>query len=113
MAKDKKKSRLKSFIQGEWFPVDAYKKYLVETVLVMALFAIFITFKFSVQVKLNEIISLRKELTDMRTNMIKVTSKYSSTTRESELTELVDTLKLGLKAPEQPAYNLDIKQPDK
>lgn len=109
MAKIKKKSRLKSFIQGEWFPVDTYKKYVVEIILIVALFAIFITFKFSIQVKLNEIISLKKELTDMRTNMINVTSKYNSRTRESELTELVDTLKLNLKSPEQPAYDLDKK----
>ncbi len=97
-------------IRGEWFSLSVFKKYLVEVLLVVTLLVIFITFKFSLQTKMGQIISLRRELVDVRTNMINVSSTYSSLTRESEMTELVDTLKLGLKAPEQPPYNLDKKQ---
>ena len=83
------------------------KNHVVEVVVAVALIMIFITFKFSVQMKLREIIELRKELTNVRANMINVSSEYNSRTREMEMIQLADTMNLRLKVAEQPPYDLD------
>ena len=107
MEKKKKKSLIKGIFKGEWLAYGTYKKHSVEVVLVVAVIMIYISFKFSVQVKLKEIIELRKELTNVRANMINVSSQYNSITRESAMIELADSMKLGLEVSEQPAYDLD------
>ena len=87
--------------------MSTYKNHVVEVVVAVALIMIFITFKFSVQMKLREIIELRKELTNVRANMINVSSEYNSRTREMEMIQLADTMNLRLKVAEQPPYDLD------
>lgn len=106
MAK-KKRNIFKGIFRGEWFTLSTYKNHVVEVVVAVALIMIFITFKFSVQMKLREIIELRKELTNVRANMINVSSEYNSRTREMEMIQLADTMNLRLKVAEQPPYDLD------
>ena len=57
--------------------------------------------------KLRENIELHKERKTVRGNMINGSSEYNSRTREMEMQQLADTMKLNLKVPEQPPYNLD------
>ena len=106
MAKTKKHT-IKGVFRGEWFTLSTYKKHIMEVVVVVTIILVYITFKFDVQMKLREIIELRKELTNVRANMINVSSEYNSRTREMEMQQLADTMKLNLKVPEQPPYNLD------
>lgn len=96
-----------AFFRGEWFSGGGYKKNLPWVILVVSLLFIYMAFKFNVQVKIEEVRKARKELRDTRTGMIHVTSQFGSRTRESEMVKMVDTLKLNLKASEQPPYNLD------
>lgn len=96
-----------AFFRGEWFSGGGYKKQLPWVILVVSLLFIYMAFKFNVQVKIEEVRKVRKELNDTRTGMIHVTSQFGSKTRESEMIKMVDTLRLDLKASEQPPYNLD------
>ena len=105
--KKKKGGKLRGFIQGRWLSLRTYKRNVIGVVIVVSLFVMYITFKFDMQMKLAEIITLREELDNARTNLISVTAKYGSMTRESELTERMDTMHLNLKVPEQPPYYLD------
>ena len=103
----KKSSAFKRFRQGRWLSLSTYTRNAIAVVIIMSLFFIYITFKFSVQMKLDEIISLREELSNAHTEMIKVSAEYNNRIRESELIELLDSLHLGLKEVEQPPYYLD------
>ena len=73
-----------AFFRGEWFSGGGYKKNLPWVILVVSLLFIYMAFKFNVQVKIEEVRKAR-----------------------SEMVKMVDTLKLNLKASEQPPYNLD------
>lgn len=109
MAKAEKTSNnwLLRLFQGRGITTDWYRKNIVAIVFTVGLILIFITFKYNAQLKQAEILKLRKELVDAKTNMVKVSAEYSSQIRESEMTQLADTMHLHLKVPEQPPYDLD------
>lgn len=109
----KKRSWLKRLVQGRWLSLSAYKRNLTGVVIVVSLFLVYITFKFNVQMKLGEIISLREELSNARADLVKVSAEYSSLIRESEMTEMLDTLHLYLRVAEQPPYYLDRKNAER
>lgn len=106
-APEKKRNLLWRIIHGQWLSVRNYKRNLTSVVIVVALFLIYISFKFDAQMKIAEIIHLGDELANAKTNMVSASSDYSSRIRESELTQKLDTLHLYLKVAEQPPYYLD------
>ena len=106
--KPKKSPRmLKRIYRGQWLSVKDYKRNIIGVVVVVAMFIIYISFKFDVQLKIAQIIHLSEELANAKTNMVNASSEYSSKIRESELTQKLDTLHLYLKVAEQPPYYLD------
>lgn len=106
--KPKKSPRmLKRIYRGQWLSVKDYKRNIFGVVVVVAMFIIYISFKFDVQLKIAQIIHLSEELANAKTNMVNASSEYSSKIRESELTQKLDTLHLYLKVAEQPPYYLD------
>ena len=106
--KPKKSPRmLKRIYRGQWLSVKDYKRNIIGGVVVVAMFIIYISFKFDVQLKIAQIIHLSEELANAKTNMVNASSEYSSKIRESELTQKLDTLHLYLKVAEQPPYYLD------
>ena len=96
-------------IQGEWFSGSAYRRHIFRVMLVVVLFVIYLSFKFTAQVQIDEIKQLQQELTNDQTSQIHVTSRYGSMTRESEMIKMVDSLHLQLAPSEQPPFNLDNK----
>jgi len=109
MTKEEKKKGgwWRRLIQGRWLPLSVYKKNMTGVVIVVSLFVLYISFKFSVQMKQAEIISLREALANERTDMVKASAAYSSRILESEMTDVLDTLKIPLRVAEQPPYYLD------
>ena len=104
---EKKRNILWRIVHGQWLSVKNYKRTLTSVVIIVALFLIYISFKFDAQMKIAEIIHLGDELANAKTNMVSASSDYSSRIRESELTQKLDTLHLYLKVAEQPPYYLD------
>ncbi|MDD5870253.1 MAG: FtsL-like putative cell division protein [Bacteroidales bacterium] len=94
-------------IQGEWFSGSAYRRHIFWVLLVVVLFVIYISFKFTAQFQIDEVKKLQQELTNVQTSQIHVTSRYGSQTRESEMIKMVDSLHLELVSPEQPPFNLN------
>lgn len=106
-ASQKRPSLWKRLRHGQWLSSGYYKRNLTGVVIIVALFLIFIAFKFDVQMKIAEIILLNDQLANAKTNMVSASAEYGSRIRESELTERLDTLHLYLKVAEQPPYYLD------
>lgn len=109
---EKSNNWLRRIVQGRWLSLSSYKRNMAGVVVVVALFLIYITFKFDVQMKLGEIIVLREKLSNARTDMVKLSADYSSRTMESEMRQMLDTLHLPLKVAEQPPYYMDKRQED-
>lgn len=107
--KEVKDNWFKRAVQARWLSAGFYRRHFVGVALVVGLIVLFTLFKFDVQMKMRDIMASRKNLLNAQTDMVRVSAEYSSRIRESEMTELVDTLHLRLKAPEQPPYNLDYK----
>ena len=103
----KSSSLLKRIYRGQWLSVKDYKRNIIGVVVVVAMFIIYISFKFDVQMKIAQIIHLSEVLANAKTNMVNASSEYSSKIRESELTQKLDTLHMYLKVAEQPPYYLD------
>lgn len=103
----KKPSLWKRLRHGQWLSVGDYKRNITGVVIVVTLLLIFISFKFDIQMKIAEIIQLKDQLANAKTNMVSASAAYGSQIRESELTERLDTLHLYLRAAEQPPYYLD------
>ena len=102
----KSSSLLKRIYRGQWLSVKDYKRNIIGVVVVVAMFIIYISFKFDVQMKIAQIIHLSEVLANAKTNMVNASSEYSSKIRESELTQKLDTLHMYLKVAEQPPYYL-------
>lgn len=98
---------LVSFIKGRWVSANYYKRNLVSIIIIMGVLMLYISFKFNVQMDLSEIVKLQERLNIARTEMVKASSEYGSRTRESEMTEMLDSLHLYLHVAEQPPYYLD------
>ena len=107
MAKKEKKGGIWSFAQGEIISADGYRRHSVWIVFLVAHPNIYMCFKFDIQVKLDNIVKLNNQLNNAKTDMIHVSSKYGSMTRESEMVKMVASLHLTLKATDQPPYYLD------
>ena len=88
----KSSSLLKRIYRGQWLSVKDYKRNIIGVVVVVAMFIIYISFKFDVQMKIAQIIHLSEVLANAKTNMVNASSEYSSKIRESELTQKLDTL---------------------
>lgn len=83
----KSSSLLKRIYRGQWLSVKDYKRNIIGVVVVVAMFIIYISFKFDVQMKIAQIIHLSEVLANAKTNMVNASSEYSSKIRESELTQ--------------------------
>lgn len=97
-------------IQGRWLSLSFYRRNITVVVVFVSLCVLYITFKFTVQEKQREILSLREHLYNVRTEMVRTSADYSSRILESEMTEALDTLGMPLRVAEQPPYFLGRKE---
>ena len=73
----KSSSLLKRIYRGQWLSVKDYKRNIIGVVVVVAMFIIYISFKFDVQMKIAQIIHLSEVLANAKTNMVNASSEYS------------------------------------
>lgn len=104
---------LSDILHGRWFSPSKMSKHAGIIMLTVAVLLGFIAIRFEVQVKLEKIVQLRKELVDARTDMVNVSAEYSNLIRESEIQESVNSRNLKLSVPDQPPYNLDYHEQEK
>ena len=70
----------------------------------------YITSRYECQTKMERIRALETELEVARTERVRAKSAYMSRIRESEMQEMIDSLRLGLTVQEQPPYMLSREQ---
>lgn len=83
-----------------------FKKYFFQTTLLVGLVMVYISNRYDCVTGMETITALQSELDIAKTELQNQRSAYMSSTRESAMQALVDTLGLGLGIQECPPYRL-------
>ena len=97
------------FFFGEYIPSRLFLNHKVSVVLIVVVLLCYINSGYVMKTKREQIKSLKRELSIVRSESIRQQSLYNSRTRESAMTLLVDSLGLGLMAQKQPPYTLHLQ----
>lgn len=100
---------ISSIIYGRILSIDFFARHWLKVLLAVVMIMVYITSKYQCQTKMEEIRSLEQKLEIIETERLRVRGEYMSLVRESSMTHLVDSLKLGLKVQEQPPFKLSYK----
>ena len=100
---------ISSIIYGRILSIDFFARHWLKVLLAVVMIMVYITSKYQCQTKMEEIRSLEQKLEIIDTERLRVRGEYMSLVRESSMTHLVDSLKLGLKVQEQPPFKLSYK----
>ncbi|WP_407400992.1 FtsL-like putative cell division protein [Sodaliphilus sp.] len=110
---NKKKASLWSMARdmrkGRFLSVEFFKKNLVYIVFIMGMIVMSIANKYKCMTYKDEVMSLEKQRASIETDWVNSKAKYNSMTRESQMTTLMDSMRLDLTSPEQPPYILSTK----
>ena len=104
-----KKGFGKNVISGKLVPIEFLRRYFGGFVLVMLLLLGYIANKFTCQMDMETIKTLKTELARVKTDYVNASASYYSRIRETEMKQLVDSFHLGLQSPECPPYKIDEK----
>lgn len=96
-------------IQGRWFSTNFFLKNAVFLLTAMVFLMIYISNKYQVQTKIEQIQHLEQELERVKTETVRERSEYMSRTRESSMRQMIDSLHLGLDTRQQPPYKITVK----
>jgi hypothetical protein len=99
----------KSILQGRIFSLEFFKRNWVYVVFVVAMALAYIGNKFACQRSIQELLSLKNDLVNAKSDLVVSSSKYNSMIRESEMVKLMNEKHLGLTAPLDPPYELKSK----
>lgn len=92
---------LRLLIQGDGVSSRFFKKHFFVTSFVLLACVLMIAMRFQCITSDNTIDRLKQEIAVMSTEKQKERSQYMTLTRESAMTHLVDSLKLGLTIPDE------------
>lgn len=92
---------LRLLIQGDGVSSRFFKKHFFVTSFVILGCVLMIAMRFQCLTADNTIDSLKRQIAVMDTEKQKERSRYMTMTRESAMTHLVDSLKLGLAIPDE------------
>lgn len=113
MAQSKRKQGKDGFIyrllQGRWFSTSFFLKNAVFLLTALVFMMIYISNKYQVQTKIEQIQRLEQELERVKTETVRERSEYMSRTRESSMRHIIDSLNLGLDSRQQPPYIIKTK----
>lgn len=101
---------VRSVVQGRSFlSLDFFKRNAVYIVAATVMMLMYISNKYVCQSYMKEVMDLKIELENAKTDCVNASAKYNSMIRESQMTAYVDTMHINLAAPEQPPYYLSSK----
>lgn len=83
-----------------------FRKYMVQTVLIIALLMIYIANRYDCVTGMETITRLRTQYQVVRTQLQRERSTYMTAVRESAIQHKADSLGLGLSIQQQPPYKL-------
>jgi len=96
----------KGILQGRFFSLEFFKRNWVYVVFVVAMALAYIGNKFACQSSIQEMLSLKDDLSNAQSDLVSSSAKYNSIIRESEMIRLMNERHLGLTSPEDPPHEL-------
>ena len=106
----KAQKAVKGVIQGRSFlSWDFFKRNAVYIIAATVMMLMYISNKFVCQNYMQQVINLKLELENAKTDCVNASANYNSQIRESRMITFVDTFNIHLTAPEQPPYHLTEK----
>lgn len=96
----------KRIFQGRIVSSDFFLKHWVTIVLLLAITFIYISTKYTCQLRKEQIITLKRDLNNAKTDCVKYSADFKSQIREARMIELVNEMNLNLTTAEQPPYRL-------
>ena len=108
-AKEKNDNIFKRIFQGRIISADFFFKHWVTIALVLVISFIYISTKYTCQLRKEKIITLRKDLNNAKTDCVKYSADFKSQIREARMKSLVDSMRLNLVQVDQPPFKLSGK----
>lgn len=112
-SKEKRESGKKSrfsmvhrLIMGELVSYEFFFRYWVYVLVIVFIFIAYISSRYQVQSRMAEIIKLKTELANVRTEKVKASATYNSFIREPEMRQRLQKANINLQVPDQPPYVL-------
>jgi hypothetical protein len=96
----------KDIIQGRFFSLDFFKRNAVYIIALVVMTLAYIANKFVCQSSMQEVMTLKTELANSQTDLVKASADYNSMILESEMTRLMQERHIGLSSPQEPPYEL-------
>lgn len=96
----------KDIIQGRFFSLDFFKRNAVYIIALVVMTLAYIANKFVCQSSMQEVMTLKTELANSQTDLVKASADYNSMILESEMTKLMRERRIGLSTPLEPPYVL-------
>lgn len=95
--------------QGRFLSLQFFKENFIYIIAVIIMMLMYISNKYTCQSYQQEVINLKRDLENAKTDWVNSSAKYNSMIRESHMKAYVDTMHIDLCAPEQPPYHLNTK----
>ncbi len=92
--------------QGRILSLELFRRNFLFIVVATGMMLMYIGNKFECQSKMQEVIALKSELENARTDCVNASARYNSMIRESHMKAYVDTMHIDINSPEQPPYHL-------
>jgi len=99
----------KDIIQGRFFSLDFFKRNAVYIIALVVMTLAYIANKFVCQSSMQEVMTLKTELSNAQTDLVNASARYNSMILESEMTTLMRQKGIDLSAPLEPPYQLTSK----
>ena len=101
---------VKGVVQGRSFlSWDFFKRNAVYIIAATVMMLMYISNKYVCQNYMREVMNLKFELENAKTDWVNASASYNSKIRESQMVAFVDSMHIDLTAPEQPPYFLKEK----
>lgn len=97
------------FLGRTFLSLEFFRRNFMFIIFIIGLMLMYIGNKFECQSKMQEVMSLRTELDNAKTDCVNASAKYNSMIRESHMKAYVDTMHIDLSNPERPPYHLSKK----
>ncbi|MBQ0114321.1 MAG: hypothetical protein KBT10_00360 [Bacteroidales bacterium] len=92
-----------------FFSLEFFKSYAIYIIIAIVMLLMNISNKYTYENYCHELMKLKIELGNAKTDLVNSSAKYNSMIRESHMKEYIDTMRIDLTNPEEPPYQLSLK----
>lgn len=105
--KVKKENLISRIFMGKVVSLQFFSRNWLYVLGIVVFFILYIASKYQVRSQMEEISKLRRELSSVKSDLVRASEKYNTQIREPQMRELLDTIGIDLIMPDKPAYRLD------